>query len=246
MKILEQLKLLFRARKYRYRNDRGEIAYLLSKLKKGDTALDIGAHKGAYLYYMQQQVGPSGKVFAFEPQSILYKYLLKIKKAFAWNHVKIEHLALSDVAGNLLLYVPAHKNKQNKTSPGASLLKHTDGTHSIATERVEVVRLDDYCQAKNIMPAFLKVDVEGNELALFKGAEQLIRSVRPIILVEIEARHIGKEKVLETFSFFKELAYKGFFMDRTTLRPLSEFSFDKHQNLSKKEDYCNNFIFEAK
>lgn len=245
MKLLEQLKLLFRARKYRYRNDPGEIAYLLAKLKKGETALDIGAHKGAYLYYMRQQVGAGGKIYAFEPQSILYKYLLKIKKVFAWDNLTIEHAALSDAPGKLSLYLPLHKSKKNKTSPGASLLKHAEGTQSVVNETVEVLCLDDYCRAKNIVPAFLKVDVEGNELAVFKGGAELLLAHKPYILVEIEARHIGREKAMETFSFLEGLGYQGFFMDGTTLRPLSEFDFDKHQNLAKKEGYCNNFIFEG-
>jgi hypothetical protein len=62
--------------------------------------------------------------------------------------------------------------------------------------------------------------------------------------VEIEARHVGKEKVMETFEFFKNLNYSGKFIRKKELIPLDRFSFDQHQNTGNGDIYSNNFIFE--
>jgi hypothetical protein len=76
-KPLEKIKLQHRAEKYQFKEDKGGIAYIRRNVKRGDTVFDIGAHKAGYLYFFLEQLGTTGKVYAFEPQSVLYKYLIK-------------------------------------------------------------------------------------------------------------------------------------------------------------------------
>lgn len=241
MKLLAYLRLILRARKYRYRNDPDEISYLFNKIKKGDIAFDIGAHKGAYLYYMCRLAGKEGKVYAFEPQSILYQYLCSIKTLFATEPV-IENLALSETNKEMTLLIPAHKTN-NLSSPGASLNNRFEGQKIANTELIQSVRLDDYCHNKNIFPNFLKIDVEGHELEVLKGAENILRHYRPSILVEIEQRHIGREKLYKTFDFLLSMGYSGYFFHSTVKTELNKFNPDIHQNTGSKP-YCNNFVFE--
>lgn len=243
MKFIERIKLQHRANKYKNKNDKGGIAYIHSAIKGGDTALDIGAHKGGYLYFMQKLVGSSGKVFAFEPQSNLNKYVVKIKNLFNWDNVSIEHLALSDAAGSVTLFIPA--GKADKTSsPGATIVEQRDRTDIGATETVTTETLDSYCSRNNIQANFLKIDVEGNELRVFQGGIETLKKYKPKIIVEIEARHVGQEQVLETIRFMEDLGYKGRFIHDTEYKQLELFSFDKYQNMSDMKNYCNNFIFE--
>ena len=103
-------------------------------INQGDTVIDIGAHKAAYLYFMAQLTGTTGKVYAIEPQSTLYKYVARIKEVFCWNHVTVEHLALSDTAGSAQLFVPVNKSDQT-SSPGASIDTPQSGKEIIYTER---------------------------------------------------------------------------------------------------------------
>lgn len=241
MKLLAYLRLILRARKYRYRNDPGEISYLFNKIKKGDIVFDIGAHKGAYLYYMCKLAGKQGKVYAFEPQSILYKYLCGLKTLFATEPV-IENLALSETNEEMTLLIPAHKTK-NISSPGASLNNKFEGQKIANTELIQSVRLDDYCQNKHIYPNFLKIDVEGHELEVLKGAENILKNYRPAILIEIEQRHIGQEKLNETFDFLLSMGYKGYFFKLEQKTVLEEFKAETHQKQGTKP-YCNNFVFE--
>ncbi len=167
MKFIEHIKLLHRANKYKNKEDKGGIRYILNTIKTGQTAFDIGAHKGGYLYFMLKQVGTNGKLFAFEPQLILYTYLIKIKTLFNWNNVIVEHLALSDVDGNATLYIPI--NKSRPSSPASTIIKPPERKNIRSEEIVATETLDRYCQRNNIKPHFLKIDTEGNELKILKG-----------------------------------------------------------------------------
>jgi FkbM family methyltransferase len=243
MKLIESIKLRYRANKYKNKNDKGGIAYINSAIKEGQTVLDIGAHKAGYLYFMLKQVGDKGKVFAFEPQSNLYEYIKKIKALFRWDNVTIEHLALSDTAGAVTLYIPTNKVKK-ASSPGATIVEHIDHSNFGATENVLTETLDAYCTRHNVKPDFLKIDVEGNELKIFMGGIETLKKYKPKIIVEIEARHVGQEKVLETFEFMKSLGYDGRILHGLNHIPLIDFNFQKHQNTNDPKNYCNNFIFE--
>lgn len=243
MKFIEKLKLQLRAKKYQTKNDKGGIAYILESVKKGDTAIDIGAHKAGYLYFMLQQAGDSGKVFAFEPQSNLFKYIKKLKNLLSWHNVTVEQLALSDKAETVTLYIPGNSVKEG-SSPGATIVPEKGAADANRTETVSTQSLDSYCLTKNIEPNFLKIDVEGNELKVLQGGAETLKKYKPKILIEIEERHVGKDKVLETFSFLQSLGYKGSFIKDIERLPLSEFSFEKHQDISNKANYCNNFTFE--
>lgn len=241
-RIIESIKLRCRAIKYKTQNDKGGIVYINNAIKPGQTVFDIGAHKAGYLYFMLNQVGEKGKVVAFEPQTILFHYITKLEKLFGWKNVTVEHLALSDRTGETTLYIPTNKVKKG-SSPGASVLKSKNDNNSF-TEIVAVETLDSYCTRQNIVPDFLKIDIEGNELNLFHGGINILQKYKPKIIVEIEARHAGKEKVLETFKFMKSLDYEGCFIHGLNRIPLNSFSFEKYQNLNDKTNYCNNFTFE--
>jgi len=241
MSLLDKFRLKARADKYRRRTDPGGIRFLLETLRPGDTALDIGAHKGGYAYWMLRQVGAAGKVFGFEPQTSLFEYLSRMKKSLGWINFNIEHLALSDREGSVELRIPVKKDK--KSSPGASIVKTVFEENEIRTETVTMSTLDKYCAQNSIVPNLLKIDVEGNELAVLQGGEQVLRQHRPAILMECEARHVGAERAWETFHFLEKLGYRGFFIEGSLFRPLADFDFSKHQAEGQKP-YCNNFIFQ--
>lgn len=243
MKIIEKFKLLLRANKYKNKYDKGGIAYINHSVKPGQAALDIGAHKAGYTYFLLKQVGENGSVFAFEPQFKLYQYIKKIKGLFNWGNLTIEHLALSDAAGTVTLYIPTNKTSKG-SSPGATIVERNDQSNFDATQSVSTDTLDSYCSRHNIKPDFLKVDVEGNELNIFQGGIHTLKECKPKILVEIEARHVGQERVLQTFKFMESIGYKGYFLHGYNHIPLSEFGFEEYQNRSNMELYCNNFIFE--
>lgn len=243
MKIIEAIRLKYRALRYQNKKDTGGIAYVISSVRPGDTAFDIGAHKAGYLYFIRKQVTSQGKVFAFEPQSSLFQYLRRLKKTFGWDNVTIEHLALSDKQGTTTLYVPLSEEEMIST-PGATIVEHLNSAAFTIKEKIGTDTLDSYCSIHKVKPNFIKIDVEGNELQVLKGGIATLKKFKPKIIVEIEARHVGKERVLETFKFLQDLDYVGHFIDGLERLPLTSFNFEQHQNMSNMKNYCNNFTFE--
>ncbi|MFM2306827.1 MAG: hypothetical protein RLZZ367_1496 [Bacteroidota bacterium] len=243
MKLIERIKLAYRAYRYSTKDDRGGIAYINAAIQQGQTVFDIGAHKAGYLYCMLNKVGKKGRVYAFEPQLKLYRYIYNIKHSLQWDNVTIEHLALSDTAGTTTLYIPQN-NVSTGSSPGATIVADKASTTQYTTEDVATETLDAYCARLHAAPAFLKIDVEGNELRVLKGGIATLQKHKPRILVEIEARHVGEQRATETFRFLEGLGYRGYVLYGLERLPLADFSFEKHQNVTDKNNYCNNFVFE--
>jgi FkbM family methyltransferase len=243
MRFIERLKLKLRANKYRDKYDIGGVAYLSKTIKEGQTVIDIGAHKAGYLYLMLQLVGKSGKVLAFEPQSVLYNYIKKLKRLLNWQNVTVEHIAISDIEGVVTLFIPTN-NVSRSSAPGATIVNNRERNDIGFTEKVNTLSLDQYCGLHDIRPDFLKIDVEGNEFNIFKGAIETLKKYKPRIIVECDAGYVGRDKVWETFSFLKGLGYAGSFISGSLRLPLDEFDFDRHQSHENNAFFCNNFIFE--
>jgi hypothetical protein len=132
-------------------------------------------------------------------------------------------------------------------SPGASLTHKAAEAKSFTTLSVPVVALDDYF-ADNDRVTLLKIDVEGAELGLLKGAERILRQHAPLLVFECENRHLAPGNVQDVFSYLGGLGYEGSFVCRNRLLPISEFDAAVHQRQDgewfwKSRDYCNNFVF---
>ena len=76
------------------------------------------------------------------------------------------------------------------------------------------------------------------------GGRSTIVKNRPVILMEIEQRHI-RHSVQEVFSILCEMQYHGYFLVHDKLTPLSSFTLDQYQNMAEfgTKKYINNFIF---
>lgn len=238
---IERLKLQHRADKYRYKEDPGGIAYLRQQVQQHATVFDIGAHKGGYLYFLLEQLGETGRIFAFEPQTVLYRYLLKLQQLFNWQQVSIEPYAVSDQPGAALLCIP--DNHGRSSSPCATIIDSKMPFHFQDCENVPTISIDAYCREHGIAPDFMKVDVEGNELMVFKGARETLIKHHPKLLFECEARFVGEEQVWETFQYLEQLGYTGYFIEEQEMHPIHLFDTWRHQD-PHNGIYCNNFIFE--
>jgi FkbM family methyltransferase len=236
MLLLEHIKLLYRAWKYRYVADRCEIRFIMQTIKIGDTVFDVGAHKGGYTYWMKKAVGKNGTVIAFEPQRKGAELLRKIYRA----NVKTEQLALSDHKATTLLYI---QPQSFDVSFEASLSNRYE---SSVTEEVHTTTIDAYCRENNFRPSFIKIDVEGHEEKLLEGASETLLSAKPVLLVEIEIRHIGEEKILRLLSKIELIGYRGFFFHAGKKLCIDEFRADLHQNINEINSglYSNNFVFD--
>ena len=239
------VKLLSRALKARWRDQVHELRAVALALANGGTSIDVGANKGSYLYSMARW-SKAAPVFAFEPQASLANYLRSACQNASLRQVTVENLALSDVEGELDLYIPG-----DATSPGASLESSIADKTSCRKEVVKVTTLDKYAQANITTPVrVIKIDVEGHELAVIKGALQLIQRDKPLLIIECEGRHLPADQtVLSFIAFVESLGYIATLAlpGKGELAAI-EFHPDKHQKQTGErfwdaKDYYNNFIF---
>lgn len=201
------------------------LALVNGLLRAGDVAVDVGAHRGVFTDRMARIVGPAGHVHAFEPNPDSWRILSAVKGSAA--NISLYHLGLSDHAGTATLFRP--RPKGTRIDAMSSLTRHgDDATLAVDPVDVRLERLDVALAAETRRVALLKVDVEGHELAVFEGADALIRASRPAILVEIEQRH-QEADIRATFEHLEARGYAGSFVGPSGLRPLAEFDIRRHQ-----------------
>lgn len=242
-RALRRAGLVHRGWRYRWRVDPDEIRWLRSVLGPGDIAVDIGAYKGGYTYWMRREVGSSGAVIAFEPQPRLCSYLEDCVAAFEWRNVTVVGCALSSEPGRRTLLIPGAPTPSEATSPGASLLGASlpSGSRGYA---VDVDTLDRVLadRAPGAPVRLVKCDVEGHELDVFLGARETIERHRPLILFECEARHDPDRSVADVFEHLRSLGYRGSFFLHGEELPVDRLDLEAHQ-VEGRRPYVNNFVF---
>lgn len=235
----DQFRLLARAFKYRFKLDPAELSFLVSAVKPGMTTLDLGAHKGAYAYWLAKSVGPKGRVVCVEPQQRLAERLTAVMKPR--KQVSVVWAAISDTTGTGTLSL-----RPDGSSHGASISGFSDGEVG-DTVQVPTTTLADLMTAQR-MPSleFIKCDVEGHEGAVFAASMEVIRTHKPTILIECEDRHAQGEHggVAGMVRLFEPEGYRIRFFMGGQLHPLDAFDATKHQRYGVGE-YCNNFVLDV-
>lgn len=236
-------RFMWRAFKARYRDEAAELSAIRKCLRAGDTACDIGANKGGFIYWMSRWAGVSGRVVAFEPQEELAIYLRRVCKGLTLSNVSVEAKAVGERTGEAILYVPGDSG----ISPGASVNRRLPEREACRSLSVPLVSLDEYFSGDNRVKV-LKIDVEGAERQVFEGARRILAEQSPLLVFECENRHLESGDVWDVFRFLLDMGYQGEFVCGRHLRPLSEFDPSIHQRQRgdrfwDSKDYCNNFVF---
>jgi len=236
----ESIRFLIRALKARFRDQKAEFDVIRQHLWPSDIACDIGANKGSFIYWLSCWCR-DGRVIAFEPQWELARRLASFCRTIGLSNVKVEAKAVYSHSGNKDLFVPTGHQ------PGASLNHKTLAGENFTTLSVPVVSLDEYFDEHDRVRLF-KIDAEGAEFEILKGAERILRQHAPLLVFECENRHLAHGSVQDVFSYLEGFGYEGSFVCRNRLFPISKFDPALHQRQSgewfwKRKDYCNNFIF---
>jgi FkbM family methyltransferase len=215
-----------------------DALYIEPLIAPDAVVLDVGANLGTFSYSVRRTQG-SARVIAFEPIPAL---AARIRTVF--TNIEVLELALSDRSAVEVFRIPYIEGRRCATrgSLGPMVDSTTWRQIQVRTDRLDHVvtnmalgRLD-----------LIKIDVEGHELQVLRGAEQTLRRHRPILLVEIEQRHHG-EPVTDIMSYIESLGYVGFFLNRESLNFDSIKRFDPKAQ-QRQEDmsthrYVNNFLF---
>lgn len=198
----------------RYEPD--EVRLAQGVLRPGDTAIDVGAHIGFFTMQMAAAVGAAGRVYAFEPFDANADLLEKSLHENRFDdRVVFRRAAVGAVAGSATLTFPA----ETLNSGGAYLLR--DGGAPLAGHQmkgVPVVALDGLDLRRPVR--FIKLDVEGAEPQVIRGAEATLREDRPVILSELHPTQLERASgatVDEFLARMRALGYRAQTLDGTPL-----------------------------
>ena len=151
-------------------------------LRPGHTAIDIGANIGYVSAVMAQCVGPTGRVWSFEPVPSTFQLLSLCPSLNGFSHMTPRALALGASKGSVQIHF-------DPTVAGWASLYSDPGTENWQSASVDIVTLDALVDAgEATLPNLIKVDVEGHERDVFLGARNTIKRAEPNILFEFNTR----------------------------------------------------------
>lgn len=149
--------------------------YLIKHLRCGSHFVDVGAHQGFYTLLAAELVGENGAVHAFEPTPSNFKVLQANTKDSKF--VIVNNLALSSQIGTSDFYISKlGSSEYNSINP--------EGFEIANKITVQTTTLDEYAKRNNISIDMIKIDVEGHELDVLRGATSLLSAQSPMVIIE--------------------------------------------------------------
>jgi FkbM family methyltransferase len=186
--------------------EQDEIRFLRALLKAGDTAIDVGGHIGFFTIQMAAAVGAAGRVYAFEPLDANADLLEQsiIENGFS-GRVDFRRAAVGATAGSATLTFPV----ETLNSGGAYLLRNGSAPLAGNLQReVPLVALDALNLRRPIR--VVKMDVEGAEPQVLRGAQRILRDDRPVILSELHPTQLERASGITGDQFLAQIQAFGY------------------------------------
>lgn len=218
----------------RWRNFEPEFYLLEFLVDRRRAAVDVGANEGIYAARFSQLCR---RVHCFEP---IPWFAARLKRTLG-DRVVVHETALSNTAGEAWLRVPYDGETE---LDGLSTLEAGNPLREATHTRILSCRTEKLDDAVQEPIGFVKIDVEGHELAVLEGAVETIARDMPVFLVESERRHNPRAPEA-VFDFFVRHGYSGLFCCNGRWFNTEAFTLPVHQttdNLGKNK-YANNFLF---
>jgi FkbM family methyltransferase len=187
---------------------------ILKFVHRGDTVYDVGANLGYVALSLSKQVGPHGRVAAFEPVPQNLRLLRENIEDNQLANIEVFDAAASDKDGEALIRIPENLSM-------ASLIWHTENPACIQ-HATRTVAIDDLVQAGRLAcPTFVKIDVEGAEALVLRGMRRTIVRAQPVMFVECSDS--GRE---ETWRLLSDCGY----VCRSAVTGQRVLSFDEYRH----------------
>ena len=158
---------------------------ILKYLKPGMTFFDIGAHLGYYTLLGSRIVGDNGQVHAFEPTPSTFEILnsnTKNRRNIYTNNLavfsKTKTISFTDYGPRWFAYNTIYKDRFDENTVRIKKI-------NLKNLEIQAITLDKYIYNKNILPDFIKIDVEGAEYDVLQGMKNILTEIRPIITLEV-------------------------------------------------------------
>jgi len=214
-----------------------ETALVLKTLKKGDVAIDIGAHIGYFTLIMARCVGRQGKTYAFEPSPRNFKLLQKNVDYNGYKNATLIPKAVSDRSEEATLYLNPGNTGNNM------LFKRTNNVQGI---RIETISLDNYFSDIDFNIDFIKIDVEGSEPLVINGMKKILEEFAYINLMIEFFPQLLRVLGFDPRAFLvtlRELGFKLYFIEKGKLKAFNQIASRYINHLTwHKNIYCESMM----
>lgn len=206
-------------RRWNFQSESQVQELLIKHVRPGDCVVDVGANFGIHAMLAGVIVGKKGEVHAFEP---LERNLSMLRRHVTLNglekNVHVIPSAVSNSTASELVFFSG----EEEVAVTASL---KPSQPNAKTTKVPNLRLDDYPDLAGRTVRLIKIDVEGAELDVLRGAEKLLRSQKPLLVIEVHAFAFPDFNVsMKDFQqFLSSLGYEEEILPGTTLREGSHY-----------------------
>lgn len=163
----------------------------------GDRVVDVGANIGAHTLVLARQVGQSGRVYAFEPQRVVFQTLCANMAINSIGNTECFQVAVSNEPG--FVNIPDIRYDLEGNFGGFEIEKFSQ-----SGIKTKVVSLDEILDVPTLK--LIKIDVEGMELGVIKGAKETIRQHSPVLYIENDRTDRSKALIEE----IRSLDYRMF------------------------------------
>jgi len=186
---------------------------LINTVKPGMTCIDLGSNIGYATMFMLRGVGPSGFVYAIEPDSHNLKFLehnIKLNNYYDDAKVEITRCVITDHDGESPFWIA---NQPNLNSVSKT-------RHSIREERIPCFSLESFCSSRRY-PNFIKMDIEGHEVSVFEGGFEYFKKNRgqTHFLLEVHAKEYNENN--DFAKVLKKYESIGFKIEKIIATPVS-------------------------
>lgn len=184
--------------------------WIVDHLLSGGVLFDVGAHYGGLSLRVCRHVGPSGRVVAFEPSPVLLEMLRYHQRRNRLCQMTVVGSAVSetdDALATLHLLNDGLSSRNSLTigRPGLPFLESAGKTIAL----VPTVRLDTFCEREGVAPSVIKIDVEGAEGMVLRGAAEILKRCRPVLVVSMHPYWLpDSESTEEILDFTSRLGYR--------------------------------------
>ncbi len=177
---------------------RDQVYEQVFRVEKGDVVLDVGAHVGIFTVKATKAVGKDGLVVAIEPEPMSMALLQENVRNQDLNNVVFVGEAAGSRKGRAKLYLSPRSGRHSITGAGTDYIKVDMDTLDNIASKLKLKKVD-----------FIKIDVEGAELEVLRGAEKILNS--PNVKLAIAAYHKlpdGKPEFPDILSYLKSRGMK--------------------------------------
>lgn len=187
---------------YGFKEESRQAFYKL--MLTGDHIVDIGANVGDVSLNAAKICGENGKVHAFEPDPINYQRLQNNLRLNHFTNIQTHQLGLGDNVGTFVMRRVSDGNQGMNR-----IVNHPPGGK--ATIEIEVTTLDNFFEKNGIERVdLIKIDVEGFEYKVLKGAEKTLNRFQPVLFIELDDQNLSEQgsSAKELVQFLEEKGYE--------------------------------------